>query len=70
MASFESEGVTWTELRPLSPASGDISPVDQCNLEIENNHTDDQSHKLLDQEQSNIATYLPLKQDFQNDASI
>ncbi len=64
MASFESEGVTWTELRPLSPASGDISPVDQCNLEIENNHTDDQSHKLLDQEQSNIATYLPLNKTF------
>ncbi len=64
MASFASEDVTWTENRPLSPASDEISPVDQCHLEIENNHTDDQSQKLLDQELSNIATYLPLNKTF------
>ncbi|XP_016396332.1 uncharacterized protein LOC107730116 [Sinocyclocheilus rhinocerous] len=64
MASFASEDVTWTENRPLSPASGEISPVDQCHLEIENNHTDDQSQKLLGQELSNIVTYLPLNKTF------
>uniref|UniRef100_A0A9J7ZNL3 Ankyrin 2 n=1 Tax=Cyprinus carpio carpio TaxID=630221 RepID=A0A9J7ZNL3_CYPCA len=64
MTSFASEDVTWTENRPLSPASGEISPVDQCNLEIENDHTDDQSQKLPGQELSNIVTNLPLNKTF------
>ncbi|XP_026123921.1 ankyrin-2b isoform X38 [Carassius auratus] len=64
MASFASEDVTWTKNRPLSPASGETSPVDQCLLEIKNNQTDDQSQKLLGQGLSNIGTYLPLNKTF------
>ncbi|XP_043099164.1 uncharacterized protein LOC122347998 [Puntigrus tetrazona] len=49
MESFASDDVTWTENRPLSPASGEISPVDQCHL---------------GQDLSNIVTYLPLNMTF------
>ncbi|XP_073691844.1 uncharacterized protein [Garra rufa] len=64
MASFASEDVTWTENRPLSPASGEISPVDPCDLEIEHSQTDNQSQQSLGHELGNNVTYLPINQTF------
>ncbi|XP_050971031.1 ankyrin-2b isoform X32 [Labeo rohita] len=64
MASFASEEVTWTENRPLSPASREISPVDPCHLEVEHNHTDEQSPQSLGQELASNVRYLPLHKTF------